>query len=128
VKSSQARRRAKIVFSNDEDDLEDPFKQGRKIDEIDQDPGISLVQHDAAIQGRYGHDMDFDFDFDTTKKVSTAKKDVSTAKPVSTAGAAVTTASVAAVSTTGPTRRVSTADDITMVETLVYIRKSAVIR
>ncbi|GJT46855.1 hypothetical protein Tco_0955570 [Tanacetum coccineum] len=125
VKSSQARRRAKIVFSNDEDDLEDPFKQGRKIDEIDQDPGISLVQHDAAIQGRYGHDMDFDFDFDTTKKVSTAKKDVSTAKPVSTAGAAVTTASVAAVSTTGPTRRVSTADDITMVETLVYIRKSA---
>ncbi|GKE06177.1 hypothetical protein Tco_1398195, partial [Tanacetum coccineum] len=100
VKSSQARRRAKIVISNDEDDLEDPSKQGRKIDEIDQDPSISL-------------------------KVSTAKKDVSTAKPVSTAGAAVTTASVVAVSTTSPTRRVSTADDITMAETLVYIRKSA---
>ncbi|GKF15759.1 hypothetical protein Tco_0057221, partial [Tanacetum coccineum] len=76
VKSSQARRRAKIVVSNDEDDLEDPFIQGRKIDEIDQDPGISLVQHDAAIQGRYGHDMDFDFDFDTAKEVSTAEKDV----------------------------------------------------
>ncbi|GJT53944.1 hypothetical protein Tco_0988998 [Tanacetum coccineum] len=98
---------------------------GRKIDEIYQDPIISLVQHDAEIQGRYGHDMDFDFDFDTAKEVSTAEKDVSTAEPVSTTGAAVTTASVAAVSTASPTRRVSTADDITMAETLVYIRKSA---
>ncbi|GJS76553.1 hypothetical protein Tco_0726434 [Tanacetum coccineum] len=100
VKSSQARRRAKIVVSDDEDDLEDPSKQGRKINEIDQDPGILL-------------------------EVSTAEKDVSTAKPVSTAGAVVTTASVAAVSTASPTRRVSTADDITMAKTLVYIRKSA---
>ncbi|GJV44262.1 hypothetical protein Tco_1428798 [Tanacetum coccineum] len=126
VKSSQARRRARIVVSDDEDDLEDPSKQGRKIAAIDQDPGISLVQHDAEIQGRYGHDMEFDFDFDAAKEVSTAKKDVSTAEPVSTAGAAVTTASVA-VSTASPTRntRVSTADDITMAETLVYIRKSA---
>ncbi|GJR76002.1 hypothetical protein Tco_0088367 [Tanacetum coccineum] len=111
VKSSQARRRARIVVSDDEDDLEDPSKQGRKIA---QDPGISLVQHDADIQGRYGHDMEFDFDFDATKEVSTAS-------------AAVTTASVA-VSTISPTRntRVSTAYDITMAETLVYIRKSAV--
>ncbi|GJU58786.1 putative ribonuclease H-like domain-containing protein [Tanacetum coccineum] len=45
-KSSQARRKAKIVVSNDED-LEDPFKQGMKIAEIDQDPDISLVQHNA---------------------------------------------------------------------------------
>ncbi|GJV42227.1 ribonuclease H-like domain-containing protein [Tanacetum coccineum] len=127
AKSSQARRRARIVVSDDEDDLEDPSKQGRKIAAIDQDPGISLVQHDAEIQGRYGHDMEFDFDFDAAKEVSTAEKDVSTAEPVSTAGAAVTTASVA-VSTVSPTRntRVSTADDITMAETMVYIRKSAV--
>ncbi|GJU28223.1 hypothetical protein Tco_1166844 [Tanacetum coccineum] len=125
VKSSQARRRARIIVSDDEDDLEDPSKQGRKIAEIDQDPAISLVQHDAEIQGRHEHDMEFDFDLDAAKDVSTAEKDVSTAKPVSTAGAAVTTASVAAVSTASPTRRVSTADDITMAETLVYIRKSA---
>ncbi|GKC55521.1 hypothetical protein Tco_1078266 [Tanacetum coccineum] len=97
VKSSQARRRARIIVS---DDLEDPSKQGRKIAEIDQDPAISL-------------------------DVSIAKKDVSTAKPVSIAGAAVTTASVDAVSIASPTRRVSTADNITMAETLVYIRKSA---
>ncbi|GKC71190.1 hypothetical protein Tco_1117073 [Tanacetum coccineum] len=126
VKSSQARRRARIVISDDEDDLEDPSKQGRKIAEIDQDPGISLVQHDAEIQGRYGHDMEFDFDFDAAKEVSTAEKDVSTAEPISTAGAVVTTASVV-VSTVSPTRNtgVPTADDITKAETLVYIRKSA---
>ncbi|GJS10309.1 hypothetical protein Tco_0367105 [Tanacetum coccineum] len=94
VKSNQARRRARIVVSDDEDDLEDPSKQGRKIAEIDQDPGISLVQHDAEIQGRYGHDMEFNFDFDAAKEVSTIEKDVSTAEPVSTVGAAVTTASV----------------------------------
>ncbi|GJZ24494.1 hypothetical protein Tco_0561953 [Tanacetum coccineum] len=69
VKSNQARRRARIVVSDDGEDLEDPSKQGRKIFEIDQDPTISL-------------------------DVSTAEEDISTAMPVSTAGAAVTTASV----------------------------------
>ncbi|GJR40682.1 putative ribonuclease H-like domain-containing protein [Tanacetum coccineum] len=100
------------------------IKKGRKISEIDQDPAISLVQHDAEIQGRNEHDMEFDFDLDAAKDVSTAEKDVSTVKPVSTAGAAITTASVAAVSTASPTRRVSTTDDITMADTLVYIRKN----
>ncbi|GJV03047.1 hypothetical protein Tco_0736279 [Tanacetum coccineum] len=54
IKTSQARRRAKIIVSEDEEDLEDSSKQGRKIDEIDQDPDITLVQHDAEIQGRHG--------------------------------------------------------------------------
>nr|GEX87912.1 hypothetical protein [Tanacetum cinerariifolium] len=106
AKSSQARRRARIVVSDDEDDLEDPSKQGRKITKLDQDPSISLIQHDAEIQGRYRHDMEFD----------TTKKDVSTAEPISTTGAAVNSATV----------YVSTTNDITMAETLVYIRKSAV--
>ncbi|GKD43998.1 hypothetical protein Tco_1268643, partial [Tanacetum coccineum] len=43
VKSNQARRRAKIVVSNDEEDLEDSSKQGRMIKEIDQDVGVTLV-------------------------------------------------------------------------------------
>ncbi|GKC08009.1 hypothetical protein Tco_0999619 [Tanacetum coccineum] len=43
VKTSQARRRAKIVVSDDEESLEDPSKQGRMIEDIDQDAGISLV-------------------------------------------------------------------------------------
>ncbi|GJV39155.1 putative ribonuclease H-like domain-containing protein [Tanacetum coccineum] len=47
VKTRQARRKARIVVSDDEEVLEDPSKQGRKIAKIDQDPDISLVQHDA---------------------------------------------------------------------------------
>ncbi|GKB40082.1 hypothetical protein Tco_0885024 [Tanacetum coccineum] len=43
IKSNQARRRAKIVVSDDEDDLEDSSKQGRMIEEINQDAGITLV-------------------------------------------------------------------------------------
>nr|GEY19950.1 hypothetical protein [Tanacetum cinerariifolium] len=38
---------------NDKDAAEDSSKQERKIDEIDQDPDISLVQHDAEVQGRH---------------------------------------------------------------------------
>ncbi|GKE36875.1 hypothetical protein Tco_1460280, partial [Tanacetum coccineum] len=41
--STQARRRIRIVVSDDEEGLEDPSKQGRKFTEIDQDPSISLV-------------------------------------------------------------------------------------
>nr|GEY05618.1 putative reverse transcriptase, RNA-dependent DNA polymerase [Tanacetum cinerariifolium] len=81
VKTSKARRKAKIVVSDEEVDLADPSKQGRKIEEIDQDPSISLIQ-----------------------PVTTASVDISPASP---------------------TRRVSTADDITMAETLVYIKRSA---
>ncbi|GJS43939.1 hypothetical protein Tco_0568982 [Tanacetum coccineum] len=99
----------------DEQELEAHYSYMAKIQEIaaiEQDPDISLVQHDVEIQGRYGHDTEFNFDFDAAKEVSTI-------------GAAVTTASVV-VSTVSPTRntRVSTTDDITMAETLVYIRKS----
>ncbi|GJX68056.1 hypothetical protein Tco_0303783 [Tanacetum coccineum] len=42
VKSNHARRKARVIASADEDDLEDPSKQGRKISKIDQDPTISL--------------------------------------------------------------------------------------
>nr|GEW59347.1 hypothetical protein [Tanacetum cinerariifolium] len=43
VKSNQARRRTKIVVSNDEEDLEDSSKQGRMIEDINQDTRITLV-------------------------------------------------------------------------------------
>nr|GEW99576.1 hypothetical protein [Tanacetum cinerariifolium] len=50
VKSSQVRRRAKIVVSNDEE-LEDPSKQGRrKIEEIDQDAEVHLVTPTQAAK------------------------------------------------------------------------------
>ncbi|GKB72711.1 hypothetical protein Tco_0934123, partial [Tanacetum coccineum] len=44
VKSSKARRRVRLVVSEDEDELEDLFKQGRKIAQIDEDERITLVQ------------------------------------------------------------------------------------
>ncbi|GJX24374.1 hypothetical protein Tco_0228819 [Tanacetum coccineum] len=68
-------------------------------------------------------DMEFESNFDVAKEVSTAEEEVSTAKPVSTVSAAVTTDSVV-VSTVSPAR-VSTTNDITMAEILVYIRRSA---
>ncbi|GJX13653.1 hypothetical protein Tco_0205411 [Tanacetum coccineum] len=71
VKSSQARRRARMVVSDDEEDLEDPSKQERKIAKIDEDPDISL--------------------FITAEEVYTAEPDVSTAELVSTAGASTKT-------------------------------------
>nr|GFD28630.1 hypothetical protein [Tanacetum cinerariifolium] len=47
VKSHKARRRVRLIISEDEDDLEDSSKQGRKITRIDQDEGITLVQMGA---------------------------------------------------------------------------------
>ncbi|GKD14210.1 hypothetical protein Tco_1198617, partial [Tanacetum coccineum] len=91
------------------------------IAEINQDPDIFLVQHDAEVQGRYEHDMESDFEFTAAEEVYIADLDVSTAKPVSTV--AVTTTSVT-ISTASPIR-VSTADDISIAETLMYIRRSA---
>ncbi|GJW75184.1 hypothetical protein Tco_0134554 [Tanacetum coccineum] len=43
VKTSQARRRANIVVSVDDIASEDSSKQGRMIEEIDQDVGVTLV-------------------------------------------------------------------------------------
>ncbi|GJV98038.1 hypothetical protein Tco_1549615, partial [Tanacetum coccineum] len=43
VNTSQARRRAKIMDSDDDMASEDSSKQGRMIEEIDQDVGVTLV-------------------------------------------------------------------------------------
>ncbi|GKD36223.1 hypothetical protein Tco_1251732 [Tanacetum coccineum] len=44
VKASKSRGRARVIISDNEEDLEDSYKQGRIIAEIDQNPSISLVQ------------------------------------------------------------------------------------
>ncbi|GJX61639.1 putative ribonuclease H-like domain-containing protein [Tanacetum coccineum] len=64
VKTNKARRRARIVISEDEDAEEDSSKQGRKISEIDKDPTISLVQPEQ--------DMEYDFDVSTAEGFTTA--------------------------------------------------------
>ncbi|GJU96275.1 hypothetical protein Tco_1321031 [Tanacetum coccineum] len=48
MKASKSRRRARVVESDDEEDLEDPSRQRRKITEINQDPPISLVQDEGT--------------------------------------------------------------------------------
>ncbi|GJY95280.1 hypothetical protein Tco_0511641 [Tanacetum coccineum] len=107
VKSSKARRRVRLVVSEDEDELEDPSKLGRKIAQIDEDEGITLVQMSAQTQGRHEHD----FEFIAPEEDYTGEPDISTADvPVSTAGAEVSTANP----------KVKTAT-----ESLVYIRRSA---
>ncbi|GJU83217.1 hypothetical protein Tco_1285582, partial [Tanacetum coccineum] len=54
IKTSQARRRTKVVISDVEEDEEDPFKQGRSlIEELDMDAGISLVPPHVVDQGRF---------------------------------------------------------------------------
>nr|GEW03269.1 hypothetical protein [Tanacetum cinerariifolium] len=77
------------------------IKKGRKIAAINQDPTISLVQHDAQTQGRYRQDMDYDTSvFNTT----TTGAKISTASPeVKTVGVFI---------------------DDTVAETLVYIKRS----
>ncbi|GKA63278.1 hypothetical protein Tco_0762884 [Tanacetum coccineum] len=46
----EARRKAKIILSDDEEIVEDSSKQGRKISQIDKDPIISLVQDEGISQ------------------------------------------------------------------------------
>nr|GEX55894.1 hypothetical protein [Tanacetum cinerariifolium] len=66
VKTSQHKRKARVVIFDDEEDLEDPSKQGRKIFKIDENPSISLVQdegtlwvqEDSEIQGRTSADTE----------------------------------------------------------------------
>ncbi|GJX01560.1 putative ribonuclease H-like domain-containing protein [Tanacetum coccineum] len=50
VKINKARRRARIVISEDEDAEEDSSKQGRQIFQIDKDPTISLVQPEQDME------------------------------------------------------------------------------
>ncbi|GJS90540.1 hypothetical protein Tco_0773176 [Tanacetum coccineum] len=71
VKTNKARRRARIVISEDKDAKEDSSKQGRKISEIDKDPTISLVQPEQ--------DMEYDFDVSTAKGFTTASVPVTIA-------------------------------------------------
>ncbi|GJW96057.1 putative ribonuclease H-like domain-containing protein [Tanacetum coccineum] len=92
-------RSARVVSSEDEGlgDQEDASKQGRKIDEIDQDTEVTLVDE---TKRRYDDNLMFDTgvldnEQDMAKKeVDMAEKDVSNADPVTTAGEVVTTTNV----------------------------------
>ncbi|GJZ78538.1 hypothetical protein Tco_0643375 [Tanacetum coccineum] len=105
-KFKSKKRRLTLVTS------EDPSKQGRSlIEEMDLDVGISLVPLHVEVQGRYGQNLETQEGFGDGQEVSNAAQ-------VSTASTFVSTAS--------PQRNAdTTADDLTLAETLMEIRKSA---
>ncbi|GJV40196.1 putative ribonuclease H-like domain-containing protein [Tanacetum coccineum] len=123
VKTSKARRKAKIVLSEEEDATKDCSKQGRKISDIDQDPNIYLaqddethwfqddidVQEDSQVLQKQSHDTEVLLDAgEPTElvqdqgssekgqpKVSTAKTTLDTVGvSVSTAGVQLSTANI----------------------------------
>ncbi|GJZ66018.1 putative ribonuclease H-like domain-containing protein [Tanacetum coccineum] len=75
VKSNQARRRAKIVVSDDEEDLEDSSKQGRMIEEINQDARVTLV---TPIHSQQDQPEDQLGVFSAAKVLANAAKNVHT--------------------------------------------------
>ncbi|GKF20657.1 hypothetical protein Tco_0069295, partial [Tanacetum coccineum] len=115
---NKSRRKRLLVLSEEEDSdieilaQEDPSKQGRKIAQIDEDEGITLVQMGAQTQGRHDHEMEADFEFTTAEDVSTANVSVNTAG--------------LEISTTIPKVKIASVsvDDVAT-EGLVYIRRSA---
>ncbi|GKE61788.1 hypothetical protein Tco_1512155, partial [Tanacetum coccineum] len=94
IKTSQARRRAKIVVSDNKESSDDTSKQGRMIEDIDQDAGISLVtptkKNVNTYTKRRGAVSTGSEGVSTASRIfSTAEESVSTAgasMPVSTAG------------------------------------------
>ncbi|GJY11265.1 hypothetical protein Tco_0379450 [Tanacetum coccineum] len=86
VKTSKARRRVRLVLSEDEDAAEDSSKQGRKISEIDRDPTISLILLDVEEPTELVEDQGSGEKGE--KEVSTVGEELSTVIPeVSTAAA-----------------------------------------
>ncbi|GKA72210.1 hypothetical protein Tco_0778426 [Tanacetum coccineum] len=117
-KLNKSRRKRRLVLLEEEDldtiflAQEDPSKQRRKIAQIDEDEGITLVLMGAQTQGRHDYEMEADFEFTTAKDVSTTNVSVNTAgAEISTDSPKVKTAGVSV-------------DDIAA-EGLVYIRRSA---
>ncbi|GJS32060.1 putative ribonuclease H-like domain-containing protein [Tanacetum coccineum] len=131
VKSIKARRKVRLVISDDEDDLEDPSKQGRKIAQINEDEGITLVQMGAQTQGRSDEDLMYETGvYDYPEGFTGPSISITIVEPVTTAGKGVSTAKATpeGVSTarTIP-EEVSTAEpdiDVTLAEALMDLLKS----
>ncbi|GJS38812.1 hypothetical protein Tco_0563855 [Tanacetum coccineum] len=120
VKTSQARRRSRVVISDDEEeDLEDSSKQGRMIEEIDQDAGVTLVTPTHSQEDQPEDQLGV---FSAAKVLADAAKNVHTytrrRRAVSTGSGGVSTASrlfstaEESVSTAGASMPVSTAGTV----------------
>ncbi|GKC15792.1 hypothetical protein Tco_1012574 [Tanacetum coccineum] len=122
VKASKSTRRAKVIISNNEEDLEDSYKQGRIIAKIDQNHSISLVQdertswiqEDTKIQTRNSADTEILLE-EPTELVEDFGSGKKGEKEISTAG----------VSTAEAELKTVIPELSTAAENLVYIRRSA---
>ncbi|GKD94518.1 hypothetical protein Tco_1374355 [Tanacetum coccineum] len=127
----KVKRSAQVVSSKDESlgDQEDASKQGRKIDDIDKDAKVTLVDE---TQERYGDDLVFDTSVLNGEEVfagqDMVEKEVSTDDPVTTVGEVVTTASVevsvATTKTTNSTTTVADEVEMTLAQTLIEIKSA----
>nr|GEV21479.1 hypothetical protein [Tanacetum cinerariifolium] len=81
-------------------DQEDASNQERN----DQDEGISFVQDDAKIQGRYGHDTEINT---ASTSITIASINITTVEPVTTVSAPITTTGVS-ISTAEPSTPLTT--------------------
>ncbi|GKA10325.1 hypothetical protein Tco_0689758 [Tanacetum coccineum] len=129
VKTSQARRRAKIVVSDDEESSEDTSKQGRMIEDIDQDARISLVTP-TKVSSQEDQSEDQLGVLSAAKVLAdAAKKNVNTytrrRRAVSTGSEGVSTASrifstgEESVSTAGASMPISTAGKVQQVNIII---------
>ncbi|GJQ95307.1 hypothetical protein Tco_0006446 [Tanacetum coccineum] len=98
LKSGKARKKAKIVLSDDEEIAKDSSKQWRKISQIDEDPTISLVQDEeetpTEIIEEHGSGEKGKMEISTASppkvtKVSTAEAHVYTRKKAKDKGKAI---------------------------------------
>ncbi|GJT79649.1 retrovirus-related pol polyprotein from transposon TNT 1-94 [Tanacetum coccineum] len=120
-------RFAQIVSSEDEGlgNQEDASKQGRKLDDIDKDAEVTLVDES---QGRYGDDLVFDTSVLDGEEMfagqDVVKKEVSTADPVTTVGEVVTTASVQVSAATTTITTAITEVDLILAQALAELRSA----
>ncbi|GKB64103.1 hypothetical protein Tco_0920289, partial [Tanacetum coccineum] len=119
-------RSARVVSSDKSSlgDQEDASKQGRKIDDIDADAEITLVDE---TQGRHDDDLIFDTSVLNDEEVfagqDMAEKEASIADLVTIAGEVITTINIK-VSTASPTAATITNVELTLAQTLAELKSA----
>ncbi|GKA18620.1 hypothetical protein Tco_0698535 [Tanacetum coccineum] len=106
VKASKSRRRARVIISDNEEDVEDSYKQWRIIAKINENPSISLVQdegtswiqEDAETHGRTSADIEILLEQEEpTELVEDPGSGEKGEKEISTVGVSTTKAVLSAI-------------------------------
>ncbi|GKA54170.1 hypothetical protein Tco_0753119 [Tanacetum coccineum] len=95
---------------------EDASKQGRKIDDLDADAEVTLVDETQEINV---DNLMFDTCVLEEQEKEVVEKEVSATDPVTTVGEVVTTANVEVITANAPT---TTIDEFTLAQTLIEIK------